>query len=126
MKEFISAVEESIEEEGSGRFVEFSLDGRVLRSYTPHEGQLTFMLAALGRGQSSDSKFASIINLVMSTLRGEDADYMEGRLLDRDPRKRLSLDTLESIFEYLVSEWFARPTQPQSDSAGSPQSDSQN
>lgn len=125
MKEFISAVEEVIEGD-SEQFVEFSLDGRTLRSYTPHEGQLSFMLAALGRGQSSDSKFASIINLVMSTLRGEDADYLEGRLLERDPRKRLSLDMLESIFEYLVQEWFARPTQSPSDSAGSPPSDSQN
>lgn len=123
MKEFKSAVVEEITEGSEGteeHFVEFKVDDRVLRSYTPHEGQLTFMLAALGRGQSTDAKYASIINLMMSTLRGEDADYMEGRLLERDPAKRLQMPMLEEIFEYLVQEWFARPTQPPSDSAGSP------
>lgn len=126
MKEFMSAVEDSLNEGDEGQYIEFKVDGRTLRSYTPHEGQLTFMLAAMGRGQTTDAKFASIINLMMSTLRGDDADYLQDRLLERDPAKRLSVKTIESIFEYLVAEWFARPTQPSSDSAPSPQSDGPN
>ena len=119
MKEFISAVNDSLDVSDED-FVEFKVDDRVLRSYTPHAGQLTFMLAALGRGQSNDAKFASIINLVMSTLQEEDADYLEGRLLERNPRNRLSVETVEQVVEYLVEEWFATPTKSPSDSVPSP------
>ncbi len=123
MKEFTSAVEE-IESEDGGvkpeeRYVEFKLDGRVLHSYPPLDGQLAFMLAALGRGQTTEQRFAAIINIMMSTLRDEDRDYLEGRLLSRDPKQRLTIATIEEIFESLIEEWFARPTQPPSDSAPS-------
>jgi hypothetical protein len=130
LKEFITAVEEvTAEDEGTKaeeQYVEFKVDDRVLRAYPPNDGQLAFMLAALGRGQSQDQRFAAIINIMMSALRGEDQDYLEGRLLSRDPKVRLPITQIEAIFEYLTEEWFARPTQPQSDSAESPQSDGQN
>jgi hypothetical protein len=84
------------------------------------------MLASLGRGQSSESRFASIINIMMSSLRDADADYLESRLLSRDPKDRLPVEQIEAIFEFLTTEWFARPTQPPSDSAPSPQNDGQN
>lgn len=83
---------------------------RVLRAYPPTDGQLAFMLAALGRGQSQESRFASIINIMLESLRDEDRDYFEGRLLTRGPQ-RLGVKTIESVFEYLTEEWFARPTQ---------------
>lgn len=130
MKEFITAVEEVIQsDEGTpveDQYVEFKLDDRVMRAYQPTDGQLTFMMAALGRGQSNDQRFAAIINIMMSALREEDQDYFEGRLLTRDPKKRLAVKKIEEIFEYLTEEWFARPTQPSSDSAQSPQSDGPN
>lgn len=134
MKEFISAVQDELAEEApvvykrdaEGQFIldengekipeepylEFKLDDRVCRAYPPTPGQLTFMLAALGRGQSDDSRFASIMNILLESLRQEDADYIEGRLLTRDPKQRLPLEKIEEVFEYLVGEWFARPTQP--------------
>jgi hypothetical protein len=129
VKEFITAVEE-VEAEDNGtpaeeQFVEFKVDGRVLRAYPPTDGQLAFMLAALGRGQSSEQRFAAIINIMLSSLRDEDADYLEGRLLSRG-KDRLPASQIEAIFEHLAEEWFARPTQPASGSASSPQSDGQN
>lgn len=150
MKEFITAVEEvaaedeyeakitALVEQGKTReeaeaevdaeqgIVPFKIDGRVLKAHPPTDGQLAFMLAALGRGQSQDQRFAAIINIMMSALRSEDQDYFEGRLLDRDPKTRLGIKKVEEVFEYLTEEWFARPTQPPSDSAPSPQSDGQN
>lgn len=98
-------------------FIEFKLGGRVMKAYQPTDGQLTFMLAALGRGQSDDGRFASILNIMFECLDPADKDYIEGRLLSRDPKKRLSVKKIEEIFEYLVGEWFARPTQPASTSA---------
>jgi hypothetical protein len=139
MKEFVTAYEDVVAEDEretkikalveSGKtraeaeaevedddFIEFNLDGRIMRAYTPTEGQLAFMLAALGRGQTQDSRFAAILNIMFESLRGDDKDYLENRLLSRDPKKRLSMKMIESIFEHITSEWFARPTQSPSDS----------
>ena len=135
MKEFTSAVEEveaqdereakvvALMEEKSipraeaeseiddGEPIPFKVDGRELHAYPLAPGQLVFMLASLGRGQSSDQRFAAIINIMLSSLRGDDADYLEQRLLESDPKKRLKVPVIEQIFEYLTEEWFARPTQ---------------
>lgn len=129
IKEFVSAVEDAVQDAdgfAGEKFTEFSVDGRTLRAYQPTEGQLTFMLAAMGRGQTTDQRFGAIINIMMEALRNDDKDYLESRLLARDPKQRLAVKTIENIFEYLMEEWFARPTQPSSDSAPSPQSDGQN
>lgn len=130
MKEFITAVEEVVREDNGEeveeQFIAFKVDGRELHAYPPTDGQLAFMLAALGRGQSADQRFAAIINIMLSSLRDADRDYLEGRLLIRDPKQRLSMPTIEGIFEHLTEEWFARPTQQPSGSAPSPQSDGQN
>jgi hypothetical protein len=139
MKEFVTAYEDVVAEDEretkikalveSGKtraeaeaevedddYIEFKIDDRVMRAYTPTEGQLAFMLAALGRGQTQDSRFAAILNIMFESLRGDDKDYLENRLLSRDPKKRLSMKMIESIFEHITSEWFARPTQSPSDS----------
>jgi hypothetical protein len=68
MKEFLTAVEETERGEDEA-YVEFKLDDRVMRAYQPTEGQLAFMLAAMGRGQSDESRFASIVNIMMESLR---------------------------------------------------------
>ena len=137
MKEFVVAYED-VQAEDAGedldeKFVEFDIvdrdkDGeetnrRTLRAYPPTDGQLAFMLAALGRGQTQDQRFAAIVNIMMSAMRDEDQDYLESRLLSRDPNVRLPLKAVEQIFEGLTEEWFANPTQPASDSASSPQKD---
>jgi len=121
VKEFVTAVAE-VEQETDGtpveeQFVAFKVDGHELHAYPPTDGQLAFMLAALGRGQTQDQRFAAIINIMLSSLRNEDADYLESRLLSRDPKVRLPIKQVEAIFEHLTEEWFARPTQPASDSA---------
>lgn len=148
MKEFITAIEDLAEDE-SGKVpmldendqemrdnegnvlldfphARFMVDGRMLRAYPPHEGQLTFMMANMGRGQTDDSRFAAIVNIMINSLREDDQDYFESRLLTRDRTQRLSMKTVEGMFKYLMEEWFARPTQPSSDSAESPPSDGEN
>lgn len=93
--------------------IEFKMDGRVMRAYPPTPGQLTFMLAALGRGQTKDSRFAAIVNIMMESLHEDDQDYLESRMLSRKRSEKLDLEQLEGAFEYLVGEWFATPTQEQ-------------
>lgn len=149
MKEFTTAVEQVVAEDeretkilalieggktreeaeqslGPEDFVEFKVDGRVMRAYMPTDGQLTFLLAAVGRGQSKESRFAAILNIMFESLREDDKDYLEGRLLSRDPAKRIPMSTVEGIFEHITEEWFARPTKQPSGSADSPQTDGQN
>jgi hypothetical protein len=140
VKEFIIAADE-VAKEADGtpipeQFTEIPLvdkdengevtERRTLKVYPPTDGQLTFMLAALGRGQTADQRFAAIINIMLSCMGEDDKDYFETRLLSRDPKVRIPVPVVEQIFEELIAEWFGRPTPPQSDSAPSPQSDSQN
>lgn len=142
MKSFTTAVEEIVNDENEGKVqvldrdgnpqfnedgtpemddphVLFEVDDRIMRGYNPTEGQLALMVASLGRGQSQDSRLAIIINIMMECLRDQDRDYMEGRLLTRDKKRLMPMKQITEIFEYLVSEWFARPTQRSSGSATS-------
>lgn len=97
-------------------YIEFELDGRNMRAYRPIEGQVVFMVAALGRGQSKESRFGSILNIMFESLREDDKDYLESRLLSRT--NPLPMKVIEGIFEFCVEGWFARPTQQPSDSVG--------
>lgn len=103
-----------------GLAVAFMLDGRRLLAYPPHEGQLIFMMAGLGRGQSKEQRLGAMVNVMMEALDEDDKDYFEGRLLTADPKERIGSEVLEQVFEYLTTEWFAsdRPTKPSSGSAG--------
>lgn len=87
-------------------FVEFALDGRTMRAYKPIDGQLVFMMASLGRGQSKDQRFAGIMNIIFESLRADDKDHLEARLLTRDRTSRIPMEKLEEIFEFLMEEWF--------------------
>lgn len=89
-----------------GKPVGFKIDGRLMLAYPPTDGQLAFMLATLGRGQTSDGRFASIINVMLSCLRDSDKDYFESRLLEQDIKKRIGVKKIEEVFEYLTEEWF--------------------
>lgn len=129
MKEFTTAVSEAVLEANGTpveeQFVEFKVDGRVLRAYPPTAGQMTFMMAAMGRGQTDDQRFASIINIMLAALRDSDRDWLEGRLLSRG-KDALPMPTIEKIFEHLMEEWFGNPTQGPSDSVPSPPNAGQN
>lgn len=98
--------EEAEREVDLGKPVEFKIDGRKMKAYPPADGQLAFMVATLGRGQSSDQRFAGIINLMTETLLPADKDYFEKRLLTNDRKHRLPMSTLEGVFEHLTEEWF--------------------
>lgn len=127
MKEFVTAFEQMQDENAEEETpIEFKVDGRVLRAYKPTEGQLVFMMASLGRGQSAEGRFAAMINIMLESLEAEDKDYLEGRLLDRNPKTRLQPSMIEQIFEYLSEEWFGRPTQSPSGSASSEPNGGQN
>lgn len=105
--------EAKYDSENEAPFVEFKMDGRTIRAYTPTPGQLTFLLASMGRGQTRDSRFSSIVNIMMETFDEDGRDYLESRLITRIPSKMLQLESLEKIFEHLVEEWFSTPTQEQ-------------
>lgn len=107
-----------VQRDDDGQIIATKVVDRVLHAYQPTEGQLIFLLASLGRGQSQDARFASIINIMLESLRDSDAEYLEGRLLTRDRKKRLPPEQIEQIFEYLVEQWFGgKVTLPPSGSA---------
>lgn len=126
MKEFTSAVEE-VEREDAGEDaiqpVKFKLDGREMTANPPTDGQLVFIMAAMGRGQSNQQRLAAMVNIMMEVLDPEDQDYFEGRLLTRETKERIGFKTIEDVFEFIVEQWFGTPTEGPSDSAAPPQSD---
>lgn len=103
--------EARVAEEDKGEYTEFKLDDRVMKAYRPTPGQIVFMMAALGRGQTQDSRFAAIMNIMFESLDEADKDYLESRMLTRDPRRQIPMKVIEEIFESLAEDWFARPTQ---------------
>jgi hypothetical protein len=98
--------EEAEVEVDRGTPIEFKIGERVLKAYKPNETQLIFLLASLGRGQSKESRMASIVNVMLESLDEDDKDWFEERLLTSDPTKRIPPRLIESVFEYLTSEWF--------------------
>lgn len=132
MKEFVIAVTDSVaadagEEEGVVPFTlidevkdprtgETKQVKRVLKAYPPNPNQLAFLMASMGRGQTDQTRFASYINVMLESLRGDDRDYFEHRLLSGDPSEAIPMDKVEEIFMHLTEEWFGRPTESQSDS----------
>lgn len=113
----IKAEEEIPAVEGSPKPILFKIDGRLMHAYPPTDGQLAFMLASMGRGQTADGRFASMINVMLECLRDDDKDYFESRLLTKDPKKRIGVKVIEGVFEHMMEKWFARPTQQPSGSA---------
>lgn len=107
----IEYVEEPEEADESQPFIEFLHDGRRMKAYQPHSGQLTFMMATLSRGQTDNERFSSILTLMFQTFAREDRDYLESRIVSNDPAKKMEVAEIEEIFEMLMEEWFGIPTQ---------------
>lgn len=107
MKEFTSAVDEALAEEAEEEvYVPFRLDGRDYKAYRPNDTQLVFLVAAMGRGQTNESRFSSIVAIMLESLRGDDKDMFESRMITSDKTKKVPLKVVEGIFEYLTEEWF--------------------
>lgn len=126
MKEFTTAVEEAEREEAGEdaiQPVKFKLDGREMTANPPTDGQLVFIMAAMGRGQSNQQRMAAMVNIMMEVLDPEDQDYFEGRLITRDKKEKIGFKTIEAVFEHIVEQWFGTPTEGPSDSASSSQTD---
>ena len=130
MKEFTTAVKRHIEEapetdtneptKRTGPYVEFKMDDRVMKAYRPNEAQLTFIMAAMGRGQSTQERYGNIVNIMMESLDSEDKDYFESRLLTGDPKQTLSIEEdIQPIFAYLTEEWFREEPEAGSEAGGS-------
>lgn len=100
------AEDKAYEEEERKKAVVFTLRGRKMTAFQPREGQMAFLLANLGRGQTSDGRFAAIVNVMTNSLRGDDKDFFESLLLEGDRRRALKLETVEGIFSYLTEQWF--------------------
>lgn len=108
--------QEATREVDDGKPVEFELDGRTMKAYPPTDGQLIFLMASHGRGQTNNGRFSSSVNVILECLDEDDKDHMESRLLSR--KNRIDPDVLEEIFEHLTEEWFGsdHPTPPSSGS----------
>lgn len=74
----------------------------------PNEGQLTFLLASMGRGMTGSQRVAAVVNFLDAVLDDESADYLNSRLLSRnDP---FPPEGIEKIFGHFAAKWFGRPT----------------
>lgn len=74
----------------------------------PTEGQLVFLMSAMGRGQTGAQRVASVVNFLNAVLEPSSADYLAMRLLDRDAP--LPDEAIEEIFRAFAEDWFGRPT----------------
>jgi hypothetical protein len=108
MKSFETAVRDVVDEEEEDYGLAFEVDGRELRCYRPHEGQVVLLMASFGRHSSQTDKVAGIIDFFVETLDEPSHQHLVGRLLDRnDP---FSVEDVEAIMEWMIEEWSGRPT----------------
>lgn len=115
MKEFTTALKEVTGD--AEDTLQFTVDGRELTAYFPGDGQLAMLAASLGRHSSQHTAIAGIIDFFVEVMDDESHAYLVERLLDRkDP---FGLDEVQSIMEWMMEEWTARPTQSPSGSTQS-------
>jgi hypothetical protein len=119
-REFITAVEQK---EQGGKFApipvvfgktilnddgEEEVERREVLFHPPAEGQVTMMMARMGRHSSTNDKIAGIIDFFVEMLAEDDHQYVVDRLLDRtDP---FGVQEVTETTKYLVEEWSQRPT----------------
>lgn len=119
MKEFLTAVRDSEEEDSGDEGQTFIVDGRECTCYKPTEGQLAVLLASVSRSNDWTQQVAGIINFFVEVLDAPSHAYLVGRLLDREDD--FGLEEVQAIMEWMVEDWTGRPIQPPSVSTQSPQ-----
>src|SRR5262245_6105095 len=97
VKEFVTDVAES---ESDDEGIQFTLDGRELRAFSPTDCQVAVTMAAFGRHTTDTQKIAGAIDFLVAVLDEDSQQYMTERLLSRtDP---LDLEKIQEIIEWLV------------------------
>lgn len=91
-----------------------------LTAFQPDEAQFAMLMASTGRGVSDMDRIAGIINFFVNILEEDDADYLQGRLLNRNDD--FGIPEVEAIMEWLSEEWTGNPTQGPSGSTPSSKS----
>lgn len=119
MKEFTTAIEKA-ESEDDEAGIEFNIDGVLCTAYHPGDGQLAYLLASTGRHSTGQEQIAGLINFFVAVLDDDSHTYVVNRLLDR--KDKFGIEQVQSVMEWLVSEWSSRPTKSPSDSTPSPPS----
>jgi hypothetical protein len=120
MKQFVTAAQEADTPEGEETPLEFDVDGVLCKAYRPGDGQLAVFMASTAKHASEHEAVAGIINFFASVLDDDSNNYIVNRLLDR--KDSFGLAQVQSILQWMVGEWTARPTQQPSGSTASPES----
>src|SRR5690606_35790194 len=125
MREFTTALTSGTSEEPAvAKAVTVVIDGREVTFLGPNTEELTLLMTAVSDTGTLDSAVSTSLNIIFDLIeKPEDARWFKGRLLDR--RDQLNSATVTDIVVYLIEEWFARPTESQSDSSDSPPSTGQ-
>lgn len=125
MREFTTALTSGTSEEPAvAKAVTVVIDGREVTFLGPNTEELTLLMTAVSDTGTLDSAVSTSLNIIFDLIeKPEDARWFKGRLLDR--RDPLNIATVTDIVVYLIEEWFARPTESQSDSSDSPPSTGQ-
>lgn len=113
MREFTTAAKAVVEEdEGASKWIEFKVDGKVLRAVKkPSDGQVAFLMAATSSKKSGSDRVAGLLNFFDSALDDDSQVYISEKMLD--PNDEFGIEEIQSILEYLMGEWSGRPTQRQ-------------
>lgn len=102
MKEFITAAN-GFKPESEDAF-EFMLDGREMVIYHPNTAQLAIMMT-ITRGELGKEQASTFMQLFFSLFEGEDAAYLQGRLMNRrDPFDLDSEGGMLDIWEALLAD----------------------
>lgn len=114
MQEFITAAREDFTPDGEDDAITFRHDQRDVTFYRPTSAQLMIIAAA---ANSDDFEAAgSYLSMFLNMAESDARRYFHARLMDRtDPFDLDSEGGVREIMDWLMEQWFARPTKQPSD-----------
>lgn len=95
----------------------FKVGDLTCRAYQPTSGQVAMMFSRASERNEDGERTAATIDFMLGIFDKETSKELGSRLLDRDDP--FELENLTEIFEWLMEEWGARPTQSPSASSRS-------
>lgn len=111
MKKFVSAAKTN-EQKDERLPITYEVLGKPVTFNFPGNGQMLYLMTSFGETSTIGNRAGAVFDLLFSTMSDEDVAFIRGKMLENEFEEEIATD----IFEALMEDWFADPSQQSSDS----------